>query len=140
MIMNQAKWAQISEADQAAINKLSGEALARRAGKAWDAADARGEKAVREANIPIVTASPQFVAEIKDKTSGLEQAWIEKVKAKGVDGAAVLAALRPRSPPPRSRRLEPRSGSVAASPAAAPRGTGQPMDSEQAAARDLRPR
>jgi hypothetical protein len=49
---------------------------------------------VREANIPVVTASPQFVQEIKAKTQGLEQAWIEKAKAKGVDGAAVLAALR----------------------------------------------
>ena len=44
LIMNPAKWKQISEADQAAINKLSGEALARRAGKAWDAADARARR------------------------------------------------------------------------------------------------
>lgn len=92
--LNPAKWAQIPEADKAAINKLSGEALARRTGKAWDAADERGEKAVRDANIPVVTASPQFMAEIKAKTAGLEKAWIDKVKAKGVDGAAVLAALR----------------------------------------------
>ena len=33
MIANPAKWSQISEADRAAINKLSGEALARRAGR-----------------------------------------------------------------------------------------------------------
>ena len=94
MLMNPAKWSQISEADRAAINKLSGEALARRAGKAWDATDAKSLKAMQEANIPIVTASPQFVAEIKSKTEGLEKTWIDKVKAKGVDGAAVLAALR----------------------------------------------
>ncbi len=94
MIMNPAKWSAISAADQAAIAKLSGEALAHRAGKAWDATDAKGERAVRDANIPVVTASPQFVGEIKAKTAGLEQAWIEKVKAKGVDGAAALASLR----------------------------------------------
>ena len=94
--MNEAKWKQISPADQAAINKLSGEALARRAGKAWDATDARGEKAMRDASIPIVTASPQFVAEIKSRTAGLEKAWIDKAKAKGVDGAAALAARRAR--------------------------------------------
>ena len=93
-VVNPTKWAQVSEADKAAINKLSGEALARRTGKAWDAADARGEKAVRDANIPIVTADAKFIAEIKAKTDGLEKAWIEKAKAKGVDGAAVLAALR----------------------------------------------
>ncbi len=94
LVMNPAKWSQISEADRAAINKLSGEALARRAGQAWDATDAKGEKAVRDANIPVVIANDQFVAEIKSKTAGLEQAWFDKVKAKGVDGAAALAALR----------------------------------------------
>ena len=94
LIMNPAKWAQISKEDQAAINKLSGEALARRAGKAWDAVDARGEKALRDANVPIVTADAKFIAEIKDKTSGLEKAWFEKAKAKGIDGPAVLKALK----------------------------------------------
>jgi TRAP-type C4-dicarboxylate transport system substrate-binding protein len=94
MVMNEGKWKQISEADKAAINKLSGEALARRAGKSWDAVDTHGEKVMREANIPIVTASPQFVAEIKARTQGLEKIWIDKVKAKGFDGAAALAALR----------------------------------------------
>jgi TRAP-type C4-dicarboxylate transport system substrate-binding protein len=93
-IMNEAKWKQISEADRAAINKLSGEALARRTGKAWDAVDARGEKAVRGANIPVVTADAKFIAEIKAKTSGLEQAWIDRAKAKGADGKAIIAALQ----------------------------------------------
>jgi TRAP-type C4-dicarboxylate transport system substrate-binding protein len=93
-VMNEAKWKQISEADRAAIGKLSGEALARRTGKAWDATDARGEKAVRDANIPVVTADAKFVAEIRDKTSGLQKAWVDRAKAKGVDGDAVVAALR----------------------------------------------
>jgi TRAP-type C4-dicarboxylate transport system substrate-binding protein len=94
MIMNPAKWNQIAEADRTTINKLSGEALAQRAGKGWDAADAKSVKAMHDANIPIVTASPQFIAEIKSRTEGLEKAWIDKVKPMGVDGAAVLAALR----------------------------------------------
>jgi TRAP-type C4-dicarboxylate transport system substrate-binding protein len=94
MVMNQAKWKQISPADQAAINKLSGEALARRAGKAWDATDVRGEKALRDAGVPIIAASPAFVAEIKARTAKLEEAWAVKAKAKGLDGTAALAALR----------------------------------------------
>ena len=44
--------------------------------------------------MPIVVASPQFVAEIKEKTAPLEKAWFDKAKAKGVDGPATLAALR----------------------------------------------
>jgi TRAP-type C4-dicarboxylate transport system substrate-binding protein len=94
LVMNEAKWKSISAADQVAINKLAGEALARRAGKAWDAADVKGDKALRDAKVPIVTADAKFVAEIKSKTGGLEQEWINKVKAKGIDGAAVLKAIR----------------------------------------------
>jgi hypothetical protein len=32
--------------------------------------------------------------EIRKSTAPLEQAWVEKTKAKGVDGTAVVAALR----------------------------------------------
>ncbi len=94
-IANPAKWSQIPEADRKAIRPLLGEALARRSGRAWDAADAKGEAAVREAKIPIVIASAQFRAEIKAKTDPLEREWIEKkARPKGIDGAAVLKALR----------------------------------------------
>ena len=62
--------------------------------KAWDATDGRAVKALNDANIPIVTASPQFIAEIKSRTAGLEKAWADKAKAKSLDGAAALAALR----------------------------------------------
>jgi TRAP-type C4-dicarboxylate transport system substrate-binding protein len=94
-IANPSKWDKISAADRAAIQPLLGEALARRSGLAWDAADAKGEAAVREAKIPIIVASPQLVAEIKAKTDPLEREWAEKkAKPKGVDGEAVLKALR----------------------------------------------
>lgn len=94
MMMNPAKLAQISADDRKIIDKYSGENLALRAGKAWDAMDAKAEAAVREAKIPIVNASPALVGEIKSKTGALEAAWFEKVKAKGADGPALLAALR----------------------------------------------
>ena len=94
-IANPSKWDKISAADRAAIQPLLGEALARRSGLAWDAADAKGEAAVREAKIPIIVASPQLLAEIKAKTDPLEKEWAEKkAKPKGVDGEAVLKALR----------------------------------------------
>lgn len=94
-VANSAKWGQIPAADKAAIRPLLGEALARRSGLEWDAADAKGEAAVREAKIPIVAAGSQLVAEIRSKTDPLEKEWIEKkAKPKGVDGAAVLKALR----------------------------------------------
>src|SRR5499426_2407354 len=92
---NPAKWSSIPESDRRLIEPLLGEALARRSGRAWDAADAVGEAAVREAKIPIVAAGPGLVAEIKAKTAPLEREWIVKKAApKGVDGKAVLRALR----------------------------------------------
>jgi TRAP-type C4-dicarboxylate transport system substrate-binding protein len=94
MMMNPAKLAQISEADRKVIEKFSGEHLARRAGKAWDAMDAKAEQAVKDAGIPVVRAADAFLAEIKGKTAPLETAWAEKAKAKGADGPALLAELR----------------------------------------------
>lgn len=91
---NPAKWSTIPAADLALIQPLLGEALSRRSGKAWDAADEKGVQAMKEANIPIQTASPAFMDEIRKSTAPLEQAWVDKAKAKGVDGTAVLAALR----------------------------------------------
>jgi TRAP-type C4-dicarboxylate transport system substrate-binding protein len=94
-VANTAKWSRVSAADRRAIAPLLGEALARRSGRAWDAADAVGEAAVREAKIPIVIAGPELVAEIKARTEPLEREWIEnKARPKGVDGEAVLRALR----------------------------------------------
>ena len=92
---NPAKWNSIPEADRKLIAPLLGEALARRSGRAWDAADAKGVAAMEEAKLPVAVASPQLMVEIRARTAGLEAEWIEKkAKPKGVDGAAVLKALR----------------------------------------------
>lgn len=94
-IMNPAKWNSIPAADRKLLQPLMGEALARRSGLGWDTADEKGVAAVRDAKVPMVTASPAFLAEIRAKTESLERTWIEnKAKPKGVDGAAVLKALR----------------------------------------------
>lgn len=93
--VNPAKWNSIPERDRNLIEPLLGEALARRSGGAWGEMDIKGLAATREAKIPVATASPAFVAEIKARTESLERDWIEKkAKPKGIDGAAVLSALR----------------------------------------------
>jgi TRAP-type C4-dicarboxylate transport system substrate-binding protein len=89
-----AKWNAIPAADRRLIEPLLGDALALRSGLAWDAADTRGVQAMKEGGLQIQTASPAFIEEIRKATAPLEQAWIERAKGKGVDGAAVLAALR----------------------------------------------
>ncbi len=94
-VANPAKWQSIPAADMKLIQPLLGEAMARRSGRGWDSADEKGVAAVRGANIPMVTASPAFIAEIKSKTDSLEKTWAEKkAKPKGVDGIALLKELR----------------------------------------------
>ncbi|HEY5322031.1 MAG TPA: TRAP transporter substrate-binding protein, partial [Caldimonas sp.] len=82
--MNQEKWDQLSKQDQDAILSVSGEALARLAGKAWDAADKIGLDAMKSAGVQITEASPAFVADVRKLTAPLAQEWIKSANAKGV--------------------------------------------------------
>ncbi len=89
--MNQDKWDKLSKQDQDAIMSVSGEHLARLAGKSWDAADRGGLEALKAANVTIIEASPAFVADVRQRTAPLVQEWIKSANAKGVDGAAAWA-------------------------------------------------
>jgi len=92
--MNEEKWNKLSKQDQDAINSVSGEALARLAGKAWDAADKGGMEALKAAGVNIQQASPAFIAEVRSRTEPLANNWIQAANAKGLDGAKVLAEFR----------------------------------------------
>jgi TRAP-type C4-dicarboxylate transport system substrate-binding protein len=92
--MNEEKWNKLSKQDQDAINSVSGEALARLAGKAWDAADKGGMEALKAAGVNIQQASPAFIAEVRSRTEPLANNWIQSANAKGLDGAKVLAEFR----------------------------------------------
>ena len=89
--MTQEKWDKLSKQDQDAILSVSGEALARLAGKAWDAADKVGLETMKAANVQITEASPAFVADVRRLTAPLAQDWIKSANAKGVDGAKAYA-------------------------------------------------
>jgi TRAP-type C4-dicarboxylate transport system substrate-binding protein len=92
--MNEEKWNKLSKQDQDAINSVSGEALARLAGKAWDAADKGGMEALKAAGVNIQQASPAFIAEVRTRTEPLANTWIQAANAKGLEGAKVLAEFR----------------------------------------------
>jgi TRAP-type C4-dicarboxylate transport system substrate-binding protein len=89
--MNEDKWNKLSKQDQDAIWSVSGEHLARLAGKSWDAADRGGLDALKAANVTIIEASPAFVADVRQRTAPLVQEWIKSANAKGVDGAKTWA-------------------------------------------------
>jgi TRAP-type C4-dicarboxylate transport system substrate-binding protein len=94
-VMNEATWNKISKADQAAIEKLSGEAAARRFGKLWDEEDEKSLAVQRQIGIESTTADAKFVADFRARVMPLEAEWIKKAEEKGLrNAAAVLAELR----------------------------------------------
>jgi TRAP-type transport system periplasmic protein len=92
--MNEDKWNKLPKADQDAIEKLSGEALARLAGKAWDAADKAALEEMKRVGITITDASPELVKGVLEKAKDIEDAWVKAASAKGIDAAKVLAEFR----------------------------------------------
>jgi TRAP-type C4-dicarboxylate transport system substrate-binding protein len=89
--MNEDKWNKLSKEDQAAIESVSGEALARLAGKAWDATDRAALDVMKKANIQIQEASPELVKGVQDRSKAIIDKWIADATAKGVDGKKVYA-------------------------------------------------
>jgi TRAP-type C4-dicarboxylate transport system substrate-binding protein len=92
--MNEDKWARLPRPDQEAIEKISGEWIARHAGTSWDDADRKGMDALQKSGVKIVSADAAFVAEVKKRSAPLVEDWITRAKAKGVDAAAILAEFR----------------------------------------------
>jgi TRAP-type C4-dicarboxylate transport system substrate-binding protein len=89
--MNEDKWNRLPKQDQEAIEKLSGEHLARRAGASWDEADRKGLEGLKKSGVKIVNADPAFVAEVRKRSAPIVEDWIKQASAKGVDAAKILA-------------------------------------------------
>jgi TRAP-type C4-dicarboxylate transport system substrate-binding protein len=86
-VMNQGTWNKISKADQAAIEKLSGEAAARSFGLGWEGVDRRGSAFMQANGVTRQMAGKPFVDEVRSKTASLEQKWVADAKAKGLANA-----------------------------------------------------
>ncbi len=94
MFMNEDKFAKLSKQDQDAILSVSGEKLARLAGKAWDAADRAASEVLKQSGVKLLDATPELIKGVQAKAGPIEQDWIKAASAKGVDGAKALAAFR----------------------------------------------
>lgn len=94
IMMNPESLAKLSEADQKVLLGLAGEPLARLAGERWDAADAKALEVLKAAGVELVTADAAFLADVAARTKPIEEGWYAKTKDIGVDGAAVMEALR----------------------------------------------
>jgi len=92
--MNEDKWNKLPKQDQAAIEKIAGEHIARLAGQSWDEADRRGFETLKKSGVKIVNASPEFVAEVRKRSAPIVEDWIKQASAKGIDAAKILAEFR----------------------------------------------
>ena len=88
--MNQDKWNKLSKQDQAIINKVSGEYVARSAGRSWDSADVKGMEAMKKSEIKIVKADAALIKEVQALSAPIVDDWIKKASAKGVNAKAIL--------------------------------------------------
>lgn len=94
MVMNEDIWDGLSEEDQAAIETVSGAALAELAGSVWDGADTRGAAFIADKDIELYDAPAPVLSAVRDLAAKHEAAWADAVRETGFDGAAALAAFR----------------------------------------------
>ena len=92
--MNEDKWNKLPKQDQAVIEKLAFEHVARTNGMSWDAADQKGLEGLKKAGVKIVHADKALVAEVQKRSAPIIDDWIKKASAKGVDAKAILAEFR----------------------------------------------
>lgn len=94
VVMNEAKWDGISDADRAAITAISGDVLAARIGEAWNNSDAKSLEMAIADGLDVYDAPPAMVDAIKASAAQFESSWVEAVNARGSDGAAALEQIR----------------------------------------------
>lgn len=94
LVMNEAAWNKLPKADQDAVMTVSGEALARRMGRAWDDNDRLARAQLQAAGVQKVRADPALMKAVGERLKDLEGTWVKAADAKGVAGAQVLADFR----------------------------------------------
>ena len=92
--MNKKAWDKISKADQKVVMSFSGEAFSKRLGAEWDRQENIGHETLKKGGVKFNTLSGATLAQVKEKLAAFERNWLEKAKAKGVDGVAALKMYR----------------------------------------------
>lgn len=95
MFINNDVWAKISPEDQAAIEALSGEKLARDIGVAYMKADEEALEIFRNAGYEIIEGDGAMLEQLSELWKPVEEGWIKRATEAGVkDPAGQLAELR----------------------------------------------
>lgn len=93
VVMNKAKWESLTPEEQTAIDGVTGEALARMAGKMWDRADAAGLAAMT-GQTSVTPASEDQIATWTSALQPIVDTKVAEVSSTGLDGAAALEMLK----------------------------------------------
>ena len=90
MLMNEKKWKRLSKADREAIASVSGERIARNAGRKTDELDSKIQQAAIKEGIKFHKAGPAFVSELKSAVAHFTDDWVKSAESRGVDGRGAL--------------------------------------------------
>ena len=93
VVMNKAKWDSLPDEDKAAIDSVSGEALARQFGQMWDRVDAEGVKAM-DGKVTIHEATAEQMDVLKEKLQPVIDASLEDFSKSGLEGKEALDVLK----------------------------------------------
>lgn len=94
LFMNERVWNSIGEDDRAAIEAISGEAVARTFGGKWQASENKAIEQLKEAGLNNYVVEGEELETLKNRLAYIEENWIEAADKKGVDGKAALEYYR----------------------------------------------
>ena len=94
IMMNEARWNALTAEQKAAIEKVSGRALADLAGRTWDKYDDEAIGVMKAQGTEFTVASGKLLEDIRSRLGGLEAQWVQQAKGKGIDGEAAMKTLR----------------------------------------------
>lgn len=94
MVISEAAYQRLSEADQAVLDDLTGDALVRRFADMWQAQEDAAVGHLQTAGTEIFEVPEDVLAELHDALAFIEADWIDAANARGVDAAAALEFYR----------------------------------------------
>lgn len=92
IFISEEKWNEISGPDQAAIQRLAGEALARRSA-AWDSFDQRQRREMVAQGLTVIKPDLDLLAQLQDRSRLSWEQWIAKANAEGISGFEAINAF-----------------------------------------------
>lgn len=95
IFFNQRIWDRLPDEHRAAIEKLSGAALAGRLGAATDAADDEARAQLEEMGVTFAPVDEGLLAAMQEAATGVAQSWADTVQSTyGIDGMALIEKTR----------------------------------------------